>query len=44
MNIATLGASRGTAKEVLSDLMSSVDAFVGATRQHDDIACMVVKR
>ena len=39
-----LAGSPGTAKEVLSNLMSSVDAFVGATRQHDDITCMVVRR
>jgi serine phosphatase RsbU (regulator of sigma subunit) len=31
----------GSAKEALVRIMSSVDAFVGLTRQHDDITCLV---
>ena len=41
--LETLAASRGSAKETLTELMSAVDAFVGQTRQHDDITCMVVR-
>jgi serine phosphatase RsbU (regulator of sigma subunit) len=33
----------GTAKEGLKSIMSSVDAFVGLTRQHDDITCLVLR-
>jgi serine phosphatase RsbU (regulator of sigma subunit) len=33
----------GTAAEVLKRIMSSVDAFVGLTRQHDDITCLVLR-
>jgi sigma-B regulation protein RsbU (phosphoserine phosphatase) len=33
-----------TAHEVLKHLMASVDAFVGLTRQHDDITCLVLRR
>ena len=33
----------GTAAEALKSLMSSVDAFVGLTRQHDDITCLVLR-
>ena len=33
----------GTAAEALQRLMSSVDAFVGLTRQHDDITCLVLR-
>jgi sigma-B regulation protein RsbU (phosphoserine phosphatase) len=32
-----------TAKEALDSIMSSVDAFVGLTRQHDDITCLVLR-
>jgi serine phosphatase RsbU (regulator of sigma subunit) len=32
-----------TAAEVLRQLMSSADAFVGLTRQHDDITCLVLR-
>jgi sigma-B regulation protein RsbU (phosphoserine phosphatase) len=32
-----------TASEVLKRIMKSVDSFVGYTRQHDDITCMVVR-
>lgn len=34
---------RGTAAEALQRIMSSVDAFVGLTRQHDDITCLVLR-
>jgi len=34
---------RGTAAEALKQIMSSVDAFVGLTRQHDDITCLVLR-
>ena len=33
----------GAAAEVLKRIMSSVDAFVGLTRQHDDITCLVLR-
>jgi phosphoserine phosphatase RsbU/P len=32
-----------TANEALKRVMSSVDAFVGATRQHDDITCLLLR-
>ncbi len=32
-----------TAAEALTGIMSSVDAFVGLTRQHDDITCLVLR-
>ncbi len=32
-----------SAAEILKDLMASVDAFVGAARQHDDITCLVLR-
>ena len=35
-------APRGSAEEVLKRVMGSVDVFVGATRQHDDITCLVL--
>lgn len=41
--LKALAGMPGPAKEVLTNLMSSVDAFVGATRQHDDITCMVLR-
>ena len=34
----------GTAQEAIQRIMSSVDAFVGQTRQHDDITCLVLRR
>ena len=37
------GINGGTAAEVLKRIMASVDGFVGFTRQHDDITCMVVR-
>jgi len=33
----------GTAAEALQRIMSSVDAFVQLTRQHDDITCLVLR-
>jgi sigma-B regulation protein RsbU (phosphoserine phosphatase) len=39
--IAGLGA--GSAVEALGRLTASVNAFVGATRQHDDITCLVLR-
>ena len=33
----------GSAPDRLKYLMSSVDGFVGATRQHDDITCLVLQ-
>jgi serine phosphatase RsbU (regulator of sigma subunit) len=32
-----------TAAEALKRIMSAVDAFVGLTRQHDDITCLVLR-
>jgi len=32
-----------SAADVLNQLMASVDAFVGFTRQHDDITCLVLR-
>ncbi len=32
-----------TAKEALKRVLSSVEALVGATRQHDDITCLVMR-
>ena len=39
--VATLQS--GTAAEALKRIMLSVDAFVGLTRQHDDITCLVLR-
>lgn len=39
--VTSLGGA--TANEALKRLMSSVDSFVGATRQHDDITCLVLR-
>ena len=38
------GLAEGSAAEALKRIMGSVDAFVGATRQHDDMTCLVVRR
>ena len=35
--------SGATANEGLKRIMTSVDAFVGATRQHDDITCLLLR-
>src|SRR5262249_54331379 len=32
-----------TASEAVKSVISSVDAFVGLTRQHDDITCLVLR-
>ena len=34
----------GIAKDALKRIMRGVDEFVGATRQHDDITCLVLRR
>ena len=41
--LGVLSGATGTAKEVVRQLMSSVDSFVGLTRQHDDITCLVLR-
>jgi phosphoserine phosphatase RsbU/P len=41
--LETLSQAQGSAREVLKRLMSSADAFVGLTRQHDDITCLVLR-
>jgi hypothetical protein len=38
------GLAAPSAPESLKRLMSSVDAFVGLTRQHDDITCLVLRK
>ena len=37
------GLGQGSAAEALGALTASVNAFVGATRQHDDITCLVLR-
>jgi serine phosphatase RsbU (regulator of sigma subunit) len=37
------GLHNATANEALKRVMSAVDAFVGLTRQHDDITCLVLR-
>jgi serine phosphatase RsbU (regulator of sigma subunit) len=37
------GNENRSAAKVLKQLMSSADAFVGLTRQHDDITCLVLR-
>jgi phosphoserine phosphatase RsbU/P len=37
------GSAAGTSAEELQRLMSSLDQFVGAARQHDDITCLMVQ-
>lgn len=41
--LTILSGAEGSAGEVLKQLMSSVDAFVGLARQHDDITCLVLR-
>ena len=41
--LGILSGAGGSAGEVLKQLMSSVDAFVGLARQHDDITCLVLR-
>jgi len=36
-------ASEASAEQTLKSLLAAVDAFVGATRQHDDITCLVLR-
>jgi sigma-B regulation protein RsbU (phosphoserine phosphatase) len=42
--LEVLSAAQGSAAEVLKQLMSSADKFVGLTRQHDDITCLVLRK
>ncbi len=42
--LASMQAQRGTADELVRQLMMSVDLFVGAAPQHDDITCLVAKK
>jgi sigma-B regulation protein RsbU (phosphoserine phosphatase) len=35
--------SDASAEQTLKSLMAAVDAFVGATRQHDDITCLILR-
>jgi sigma-B regulation protein RsbU (phosphoserine phosphatase) len=37
------GLGEGSAAEALGRLTASVNAFVGATRQHDDITCLLLR-
>jgi len=41
--LGILSGAGGSAGEELKQLMSSVDAFVGLARQHDDITCLVLR-
>lgn len=42
--LATLNSHAGrTAADVLQDLMTSADRFVGSAPQHDDITCLVLR-
>jgi serine phosphatase RsbU (regulator of sigma subunit) len=43
MFVTLNGRQNGSAAEVLRDLMSSADRFVGLAPQHDDITCLVLK-
>ena len=36
-------ASETSAEQTLKSLLAAVDAFVGATRQHDDITCLILR-
>lgn len=36
-------ASDASAEQTLKSLMAAVDTFVGATRQHDDITCLILR-
>jgi phosphoserine phosphatase RsbU/P len=42
LTVVEAGAAT-TPEELLRRVMTNVDSFVGATPQHDDITCMVVK-
>jgi len=42
LNVMQLGAG-STPQELLRRMMADVDAFVGATPQHDDITCLLLK-
>lgn len=42
LNILQNGVT-ATPEELLSRLMADLDTFVGATPQHDDVTCMLIK-
>ncbi len=42
LNVLQAGAA-ATPDELLRRIMSDLDVFVGATAQHDDVTCMLVK-
>jgi serine phosphatase RsbU (regulator of sigma subunit) len=42
LNVLQAGVT-ATPEELIRRMMSDLDAFVGATPQHDDVTCMVVK-
>jgi len=42
--LEVLAGAGESAGEVLKRLMSSVDTFVGLTRPHDDITCLVLRK
>ncbi len=44
MFASLLNSAANSATQVLDGLMASVNAFVGLTRQHDDITCLVVRK
>jgi len=37
------GLGKGSAGEALGGAAASVKSFVGATRQHDDITCLLLR-
>jgi phosphoserine phosphatase RsbU/P len=42
--LSAIGAgASGTPSEMLNRLMTEVDVFVGATPQHDDVTCLLIK-
>jgi len=42
LNVVNASAS-GTPQQMLDQLMSSLDLFVGSTPQHDDVTCLLIK-
>jgi sigma-B regulation protein RsbU (phosphoserine phosphatase) len=42
LDVLQAGAA-ATPNELLRRMMSDLDTFVGATPQHDDVTCMLVK-
>lgn len=41
--LEVLAGAEGSSAETLKQLMSSVDAFVGLARRHDDITCLLLR-